>query len=214
MVPAPDCAAMACKLQLPTTACPAFWLHSVIRRHIALDLHCSARLPAHQASSYGLRYEDTPSPDIASQLARAAGCGKSTFMRRMTGIFGGTPKAPEGGNPDSNTLLSDMTTVICLDDYHALDRNGRKVAKVTALAPEAQNFDLMYQQASTRATSRLFEKEACVSPVHGSNLPMVSASTVRLNIANCACVRGACASCMRQPAAVFCSRLAHAAPRP
>jgi len=31
-----------------------------------------------------------------------------------------------GGNPDSNTLLSDMTTVICLDDYHALDRYGRK----------------------------------------------------------------------------------------
>jgi hypothetical protein len=27
-----------------------------------------------------------------------------------------------GGNPDSNTLLSDMTTVICLDDYHSLDR--------------------------------------------------------------------------------------------
>ena len=92
-------------------------------------------------------------------------------MRRMTGIFGGSPKAPEGetqhlslvrsspviaraaasqqatdvaakeelkgscydhqntcaaaytgGNPDSNTLISDMTTVICLDDYHCLDR--------------------------------------------------------------------------------------------
>jgi hypothetical protein len=54
----------------------------------------------------------------------------------------------EGGNPDSNTLLSDMTTVICLDDYHSLDRNGRKEKGVTALAPEAQNFDLMYEQAS------------------------------------------------------------------
>ena len=51
-----------------------------------------------------------------------------------------------GGNPDSNTLLSDMTTVICLDDYHSLDREGRKREKVTALAPEAQNFDLMHQQ--------------------------------------------------------------------
>lgn len=81
-------------------------------------------------------------------LAADSGCGKSTFMRRVTGIFGGTPKAPEGGNPDSNTLISDMTTVICLDDYHALDRNGRKEAKVTALAPEAQNFELMAQQAS------------------------------------------------------------------
>lgn len=79
-------------------------------------------------------------------LAADSGCGKSTFMRRVTGIFGGTPKPPAGGNPDSNTLISDMTTVICLDDYHSLDRNGRKEAKVTALAPEAQNFDLMYEQ--------------------------------------------------------------------
>jgi hypothetical protein len=27
-----------------------------------------------------------------------------------------------------------------LDDYHCHDREGRKKAKVTALAPEAQNF--------------------------------------------------------------------------
>ena len=46
-------------------------------------------------------------------LAADSGCGKSTFMRRMTSIFGGEPKAPEGGNPDSNTLLSDKTTVLC-----------------------------------------------------------------------------------------------------
>merc|ERR1712094_147407 len=51
-----------------------------------------------------------------------------------------------GGNPDSNTLLSDTTTVICLDDYHCLDRFGRKEKGVTALAPEAQDFDLMYNQ--------------------------------------------------------------------
>jgi hypothetical protein len=152
------------------------------------------------------------------------GCGKSTFMRRMTGIFGGTPKPPAGapprpagrpgcvcsgraavfpsgpamapclgwrggraprrprparprrplrarpatsarrvppltapsfpppppppgGNPDSNTLISDMTTVICLDDYHSLDRKGRSAAGVTALDPKAQHFDLMHQQA-------------------------------------------------------------------
>lgn len=79
-------------------------------------------------------------------LAADSGCGKSTFMRRVTGIFGGDPRPPAGGNPDSNTLISDMTTVICLDDYHSLDRNGRKVAKVTALAPESQDFDLMYEQ--------------------------------------------------------------------
>lgn len=91
-------------------------------------------------------------------LAADSGCGKSTFMRRVTGIFGGTPKPPAGGNPDSNTLISDMTTVICLDDYHALDRNGRKVAKVTALAPEAQNFDLMYEQVSSNLSSSLLHQ--------------------------------------------------------
>lgn len=96
-------------------------------------------------------------------LAADSGCGKSTFMRRVTGIFGGDPKPPAGGNPDSNTLISDMTTVICLDDYHCLDRNGRKEAKVTALAPEAQNFDLMYEQvrftsifSSMHQANRLF----------------------------------------------------------
>lgn len=39
-----------------------------------------------------------------------------------------------------------MTTVICLDDYHSLDRTGRKKESVTALDPKAQNFDLMYEQ--------------------------------------------------------------------
>ncbi|GMH35943.1 hypothetical protein BSKO_03811 [Bryopsis sp. KO-2023] len=83
---------------------------------------------------------------IVVGLAADSGCGKSTFMRRMTGVFGGDPKPPTGGNPDSNTLLSDMTTVICLDDYHCLDRYGRKEKNVTALAPEAQDFDLMHNQ--------------------------------------------------------------------
>ena len=91
-------------------------------------------------------------------LAADSGCGKSTFMRRVTGIFGGIPKPPEGGNPDSNTLISDMTTVICLDDFHCLDRNGRKEKKVTALAPEAQNFDLMYEQVKALKEGKSVDK--------------------------------------------------------
>lgn len=63
-----------------------------------------------------------------------------------------------GGNPDSNTLISDMTTVICLDDYHCLDRNGRKVQGVTALAPEAQNFDLMYNQVKALKEGKSVDK--------------------------------------------------------
>eukprot|EP00899_Mesostigma_viride_P028073 jgi/Mesvir1/8450/Mv09265-RA.2 len=50
-------------------------------------------------------------------------------MRRLTSVFGGTPKPPAGGNPDSNTLISDLCTVICLDDYHSLDRNALKEGK-------------------------------------------------------------------------------------
>lgn len=43
-----------------------------------------------------------------------------------------------------------MTTVICLDDYHSLDRKGRSAAGVTALDPKAQNFELMYDQVRER----------------------------------------------------------------
>ena len=73
-------------------------------------------------------------------LAADSGCGKSTFMRRMTSLFGGKASPPEGGNPDSNTLVSDTTTVLCLDDYHLNDRNGRKESGLTALNLKEQNF--------------------------------------------------------------------------
>lgn len=91
-------------------------------------------------------------------LAADSGCGKSTFMRRMTGVFGGDAKAPEGGNPDSNTLISDMATVICLDDYHSLDRFGRKETGITALDPRAQNFDLMYEQVKDIKEGKAIQK--------------------------------------------------------
>lgn len=86
------------------------------------------------------------SQTIVIGLAADSGCGKSTFMRRLTSVFGGAAEPPKGGNPDSNTLISDTTTVICLDDYHSLDRTGRKEKGVTALDPRANDFDLMYQQ--------------------------------------------------------------------
>ena len=73
-------------------------------------------------------------------LAADSGCGKSTFMRRMTSLFGGKATPPEGGNPDSNTLISDTTTVLCLDDYHLNDRQGRKDSGLTALNLKEQNF--------------------------------------------------------------------------
>ncbi|WP_424444240.1 hypothetical protein, partial [Phenylobacterium hankyongense] len=34
-------------------------------------------------------------------------------MRRLTSVFGGAAEPPRGGNPESNTLISDTTTVLC-----------------------------------------------------------------------------------------------------
>merc|ERR1712084_136027 len=74
-----------------------------------------------------------------------------TFMRRLTNTFGGERVGPLGGGFDNggwetNSLVSDLTTVICLDDFHSNDRNGRKVSGLTALNPVENNFDLMYEQ--------------------------------------------------------------------
>merc|ERR1711871_560250 len=49
---------------------------------------------------------------------------------------------------ETNTLVSDMTTVICLDDYHKYDREGRKGNPefpdgITALAKDCQDWDKM-----------------------------------------------------------------------
>jgi len=92
-------------------------------------------------------------------LAADSGCGKSTFMRRMTSLFGGKASPPAGGNPDSNTLVSDTTTVICLDDYHLNDRAGRKESGLTALNLAEQNFDMMYDQVKALSEGKAVDKQ-------------------------------------------------------
>ncbi|XP_068660236.1 phosphoribulokinase, chloroplastic-like [Aristolochia californica] len=82
-------------------------------------------------------------------LATESSYGESTFMRRLTMVFGGAEEPPpKGGNMDSNTLVDGTTPVICLDDYNSLDRLGSKENGVTALDPRANNFDLVYHQYS------------------------------------------------------------------
>jgi phosphoribulokinase len=96
-------------------------------------------------------------------VAADSGCGKSTFMRRLTNIFGGDVVGPLGGGFgkggwETNTLVSDLTTVICLDDYHLNDRNGRKVTKRTALDPLENNFDLMFEQVKALKDGKTISK--------------------------------------------------------
>ena len=74
-------------------------------------------------------------------VAGDSGCGKSTFLRRLTDLFG-----------------EEFMTVICLDDYHSLDRKQRKVAGVTALNPKANNFDLMYEQIKALKNGQAIDK--------------------------------------------------------
>ena len=51
-----------------------------------------------------------------------------------------------------------MATVVCLDDYHSLDRTGRKEKGVTALAPESQNFDMMYEHVKAIKEGKTVQK--------------------------------------------------------
>ncbi len=73
----------------------------------------------------------TSKPDrvVLIGVAGDSGVGKSTFLRRLADLFG-----------------EEFLTVICLDDYHSLDRKQRKETGITALNPKANNFDLMYEQ--------------------------------------------------------------------
>lgn len=84
-------------------------------------------------------------------VAADSGCGKSTFLRRVTNIFGTEVSK-------SHTPVGDFISVICLDDYHTHDRKGRKVAKVTALDEQANNFDLMASQIKALKEGRSIMK--------------------------------------------------------
>jgi phosphoribulokinase len=85
----------------------------------------------------------TTQPDrvVLIGVAGDSGCGKSTFLRRLIDLFG-----------------EEFMTVICLDDYHSLDRQGRKAAGVTALDPKANNFDLMYEQIKALKSGQAIDK--------------------------------------------------------
>merc|ERR1719502_699512 len=95
-------------------------------------------------------------------VAADSGCGKSTFMRRLTSIFGGESKLLDIGR-ETNTLVSDMTTVICLDDYHKWDRTGRKSNPewpdgITALHADCQLWDKMAADVTDLKAGKTVDK--------------------------------------------------------
>merc|ERR1719366_25584 len=95
-------------------------------------------------------------------VAADSGCGKSTFMRRLTSIFGGESKLLDIGR-ETNTLVSDMTTVICLDDYHKWDRTGRQSNPewpdgITALHADCQKWDKMAEDVLNLKNGKTVDK--------------------------------------------------------
>ena len=73
-----------------------------------------------------------------------SGTGKSTLVAGLYQIFG-----------------TDRIANICLDDYHSLDRVGRKKAGLTALHPDANNFALAAEHIR-----RLRNGETIVKPTY------------------------------------------------
>lgn len=61
-------------------------------------------------------------------VAGDSGSGKTTFTQGIRDIFG-----------------SDLVSTITLDDYHRLDRDGRRQERLTALNPAANRIDLLEQ---------------------------------------------------------------------
>jgi phosphoribulokinase len=77
-------------------------------------------------------------------LVGDSGAGKSTLSNGCVEILG-----------------ADRVTDICLDDYHTLDRVGRTERNITALHPDCNHLDLIYQHVSL-----LRQGESIFKPVY------------------------------------------------
>merc|ERR1719247_1188081 len=80
----------------------------------------------------------------------------------MTSIFGGECKLLDIGR-ETNTIVSDTTTGICLDDYHKWDRTGRKSNPewpdgITALHADCQKWDKMAADVTDLKAGKTVDK--------------------------------------------------------
>src|SRR6266567_6185969 len=86
----------------------------------------------------------TASQPLIVAVCGDSGSGKTTLTAGMVQVFG-----------------QDRIMHICLDDYHTLDRLSRMRTGITALNPDANNFELMTKQIGCLAHG-----EAVVKPVY------------------------------------------------
>jgi phosphoribulokinase len=89
------------------------------------------RIPEYNTPMNHPNFKDTiaASPHIFTiGVAGDSGSGKTTFTQGIRSIFG-----------------SDLVSTITLDDYHSLDRDGRKEQGITALNPRANRIDRLEQ---------------------------------------------------------------------
>ena len=70
-----------------------------------------------------------------------SGTGKTTLCRGIYDIFG-----------------AERIETLCLDDYHALDREQRKAVGLTALDPRANNFAAMEEDLSQLREGKTISK--------------------------------------------------------
>ena len=83
----------------------------------------------HMDSAVAGKWQKGDAAPVMIGIAADSGCGKSTFMKRIVKTLGAEIT-------DAHTPQGDLMTVICLDDYHLNDRQGRKESGKTALHPD------------------------------------------------------------------------------
>lgn len=113
--------------------------------------HAQAKIASNVSEALAKKGIERP---VIIGVAADSGCGKSTFLRRVTGIFGTEVSK-------THTPVGNFISVICLDDYHLHDRMGRREAKVTALDEAANNFELMASQVKA-----LKEGKSIMKPIY------------------------------------------------
>jgi len=117
------------------------WMRALVVA-LALALLPAAQALAQQAQTAPLdRWLGQLGRPYVIGIAGDSGSGKSTFAENL-----------------QKTLGPDRVKIICVDDYHRLDRQGRKAAGVTALNPVATDLARLARDIGTLRTGKSIMK--------------------------------------------------------